>query len=108
MCIVAPTSMAAAFGCTMGMVRSTLDFDSLRYISNPPADREGLSCAIDQIPKRDRLCGVTTLMSATAHGPGFLTGLNATKIVSAAPFRTQSIANPFLSHRGRAAPRSVF
>src|SRR5213595_3280668 len=90
MCIVAPTSMAAAFGCTMGMVRSTLDFDFLRFISNPPADREGLSCAIDQIPKRDRLCGVTTLKSATAHGPGFLTGLNATKIVSAAPFRTQS------------------
>ena len=100
--------MATAFWCTMGMVRSALDFNSLRYICNPPADREGLSYAIDQIPKRDRLCVVATLKSATGHGPGFLTGLNATKIVSAAPFRTQSIANSFLPHRGRAAPRSVF
>src|SRR5882672_5953312 len=104
-----PMQMAAAFGCTTGIVRSILDFHFLRFISTPPADiAEGLSCAIDQIPKRDRRCGVTTLKSATAHGPGFLTGLHATKIVSAAPFRTQSIANPFLSHRGRAAPRSVF
>src|SRR5258705_7759315 len=109
MCMVAPMSMAAAFGCTTGIVRSILVFHFLRFISTPPADiAEGLSCAIDQIPKRDRRCGVTTLKSATAHGPGFLTGLHATKIVSAAPFRTQSIANPFLSHRGRAAPRSVF
>ena len=41
MCMVAPTSMAAAFGCTMGIVRSTLDFDLLRFISNPPADISG-------------------------------------------------------------------
>src|SRR6266403_3675024 len=75
MCMVAPMSMAAAFGCTTGIVRSILDFHFLRFISTPPADiAEGLSCAIDQIPKRDRRCGVTTLKSATAHGPGFLTG----------------------------------
>src|SRR6266852_6927303 len=95
MCMVAPMSMAAAFGCTTGIVRSILDFHFLRFISTPPADiAEGLSCAIDQIPKRDRRDGVTTLKYATAHGPGFLTGfltgLHATKIVSAAPFRTQS------------------
>jgi hypothetical protein len=41
MCRVAPTSMAAAFGCIMGIVRSTLDFDLLRFISNPPADISG-------------------------------------------------------------------
>jgi hypothetical protein len=34
MCIVAPTSMAAAFGLTIGMVRLTLDFDLLRFILN--------------------------------------------------------------------------
>jgi hypothetical protein len=28
-CMVAPTSMAAAFGCTVGIVRSILDFDLL-------------------------------------------------------------------------------
>src|SRR5271166_3134059 len=43
-----------------------------------------------QIPKRDRRDGVTTLKCATAHGPGFLTGSRATKIVSAPPFRPQS------------------
>jgi hypothetical protein len=37
-CMVAPTSMAAAFGCTVGIVRSILDFDCLRFISNPPTD----------------------------------------------------------------------
>ncbi len=96
MCMVAPTSMAAAFGCTKGIVRSTLDFDLLRFIFNPPADTaEGLSCAIYQIPKRDRRHGVTTLKSATAHGPGFLTGSHATKIISAAPFRAQSSGNCF-------------
>ncbi|WP_346016069.1 hypothetical protein [Bradyrhizobium sp. 131] len=47
MCMVAPMSMAAAFGCTMGIVPSALDFDLLRFISNPPADTaEGLGCAI--------------------------------------------------------------
>jgi hypothetical protein len=33
--------MAAALGCIMGIVRSTLDFDLLRFISNPPADISG-------------------------------------------------------------------
>jgi hypothetical protein len=33
--------MAAAFGFTIGIVRSTLDFDLLRFISNPPADTSG-------------------------------------------------------------------
>src|SRR6516165_5449859 len=51
---------------------------------------EGLGCAIHQIPKRDRRGGVTTLKCATAHGPCFLTGSHATKIISAAPFRAQS------------------
>jgi hypothetical protein len=41
MCIVAPTSMAAAFGWTIGIVRSILDFDLFRFISNPPADDSG-------------------------------------------------------------------
>src|SRR5260370_40223617 len=90
MCMVAPMSMAAAFGCTMGIVRSTLDFDLLRFISNPPADmRKGWAAQFIQIPKRDRRDGVTTLKYATAHGPGFLPGSHATKIISAAPFRPQ-------------------
>ena len=99
-----PESVAVPEG-----VRSTLDFDLLRFISNPPAAKaEGLGCAIRQIPKRDRRDGVTTLKCATAHGPGFLTGSHATKIISAAPFRPQSSGNAFLSHRERAALRSVF
>src|SRR5271170_2638235 len=72
------------------------------------ADWKGWAARSIQIPKRDRRDGVTTLKCATAHGPGFLTGSRATKIVSAAPFRPQSSGSPFLSHRRRAAPRSVF
>jgi hypothetical protein len=58
--------------------------------------------------KRDRRDGVTTLKSATAHGPGFLTGLHATKIVTAAPFRAQSSAHPFLSPQGASSAEIVF
>src|SRR5512139_884300 len=78
----------------------------LQFLLLTPA--EGLGCAIHQIPNRDRRDGVTTFKRATAHGPGFLTGSHATKIVSAAPFRPQSSGYSFLSHRGRAAPWSVF
>src|SRR6478609_449515 len=41
MCIVAPTSMAAAFGWTIGILLLFLDFDLLGFISNPPADGGG-------------------------------------------------------------------
>ena len=41
MCIVAPISMVAAFGWTIGIVRSILDLDLFRFISNPPADDGG-------------------------------------------------------------------
>ena len=96
-----PSQQATTVLCAMRLKARCL----ARFISNPPADTaEGLSCAIHQIPKRDRRQGVTTLKSATAHGPGFLTGSHATKIISAAPFRAQSSGNAFLSHRGRAAP----
>src|SRR6476660_9576824 len=52
----------------------------LQFLLLTPA--EGLGCAIHQIPNRDRRDGVTTFKRATAHGPGFLTGSHATKIVS--------------------------
>jgi len=41
MCIVAPTSMAAAFEYTIGILPPFLDFDLLGLISNPPADGGG-------------------------------------------------------------------
>jgi hypothetical protein len=41
MCIVAPTSMAAAFGWTIGIVRPNLDLVVFRLISNPPTDDSG-------------------------------------------------------------------
>jgi hypothetical protein len=34
-------SMAAAFGLTIGIMRSILAFDLLRFISDPPADGGG-------------------------------------------------------------------
>jgi hypothetical protein len=47
--------MAAALGWTIDIVRLLLDFAFLLGINNPPAHRaEGLGCANDQIPKRDR------------------------------------------------------
>ena len=55
MCMVAPMSMAAAFGWTIGILRSILGFDLLRFMSNLQLmAAEGLGCAIDQILKRDR------------------------------------------------------
>src|SRR4249920_556640 len=45
--MVAPTSMAAALGWSIGIVRSILDFDLFRFITNPPAEvAEGLGRAI--------------------------------------------------------------
>jgi len=41
MCIVAPMSMAAAFGWIIGIVRSFFGFDLFEFISNPPADDSG-------------------------------------------------------------------
>ena len=52
--------------------------------------------------------GVTSLKGATTHGPCFLTGLHATKIVTAAPFRLQSSAHPFLSPQGARGAKIVF
>jgi hypothetical protein len=47
--------MAAAFGCTIGILPSFLDFDLLGFISILLLTAaEGLGCAIGQIPKRDR------------------------------------------------------
>ncbi|WP_043162485.1 hypothetical protein, partial [Bradyrhizobium sp. Ai1a-2] len=56
MCIVAPTSMAPAFGCTIGILPPFLDFDLLGFIYPILllTAAEGLGCAIGQIPKRDR------------------------------------------------------
>jgi hypothetical protein len=46
MCIVAPISIAAAFGWTIGIVRSLFSFVLFRFMSNPPpaddAGRAGL------------------------------------------------------------------
>jgi hypothetical protein len=41
MCMVAPTSIAAAFGWTADIVRRSLFFDSFRPIANPPTGAEG-------------------------------------------------------------------
>jgi hypothetical protein len=54
MCMVAPTSIAAAFEWTIAIVARTLSVDLFRLIANPPAGAEGLGCAVDQFPKRDR------------------------------------------------------
>src|ERR1700745_4041995 len=55
MCIVAPTSSAAAFGRTPDIVSRPLFFDLCRPIADPPLRTEGLGRADDQFPKRDRL-----------------------------------------------------
>jgi hypothetical protein len=48
-------SMAAAFGCTIGISLPFFDFVFLGVISNLLLTAaEGLGCAIGQIPKRDR------------------------------------------------------
>ncbi len=41
MCMVAPTSIAAAFGWTTAIVRRTLSVDLFRLIANPPVKGKG-------------------------------------------------------------------
>jgi hypothetical protein len=51
---------------------------------------------------------VTTLKLARAHGPCFLTGSNATKKPTAAPFQAHYGAEPFLTPQAEPDPRSFF
>lgn len=107
--MVAPMSMAAAFGCTMGSCGRP--WTSIHCGSSPILllpKRKGWAAQLVRFLNGIAGDGVATLKCATAHGPGFLTGLHATKVISAAPFRPQSSGSAFLSHRERAALRSVF
>src|SRR5262249_22234778 len=54
MCMVAPTSIAAAFGWTTAIVRRFPSVDLFRLIASPPVKGGGLGCAVRQFPKRDR------------------------------------------------------
>src|SRR5215831_2836748 len=56
MCIVAPTSIAAAFGCTTDIVRRSLLLEFVpTHCQFLLLGMEGLGCADNQFPKRDRL-----------------------------------------------------
>src|SRR5271157_5099108 len=93
-CMVAPISMAAAFGLTTASPECVACDFALRFISILLLTKaEGLGCAVDQFPKRDR---------ATTHGPCFFTGSLATKKWTAAPFRSQDRAQQFLSPQAAA------
>jgi hypothetical protein len=65
-----------------------------RLIANPPVKGEGLGCAIDQFPKRDRR--TASPPCATTHGQCFFAGYHATKKPSAAPFHQEDRPQSFL------------
>jgi hypothetical protein len=104
MCIVAPTSMAAALGWTISILRSTLDFDLLLFISNPPAwfERKGW---VAQFIKFLNGIAQRRHHSQARNNPWtmFFYGENATKIVTAAPFRAQSRPPVSIPQGGRGA-----
>ena len=55
MCMVAPMSIAAALGWTIVIPERVAFVFSLRFISILlPTKAEGLGCAVDQLPNRDR------------------------------------------------------
>src|SRR6202043_3901829 len=54
MCLVAPTSIGAAFGRTPDIVPRPLSVAFFALLANPPVKGEGLDWPVDQFPKRDR------------------------------------------------------
>src|SRR5271157_4043707 len=96
MCMVAPTSIAAAFGWTTAIVRRSLSVDLFRLIANPPVKGEGLGCAVDQFPKRDRQTASPLSRAQQPMDHVFLRGRHATKKPSAAPFHQEDRPQPFL------------
>jgi hypothetical protein len=109
MCMVAPTSMAAAFWWTIGIVRSILGFDLLRFISNPPADDGGRAGLRYLVRFLNGIAGWRH-HSQVRNNPWtmFFNGVTTTKIVTAAPFRAQPSVQPFLSPQAARSPEIVF
>src|SRR6201995_827709 len=107
MCMVAPTSIAAAFGWTTAIVRRSRSVDLFRLIANPPVKGEGLGCAVHQFPKRDRRTA-SPLSRAQQPMDHVFCGVHATKKPSAAPFHQEDRSQPFLRPQADAVRDGFF
>src|SRR5271156_277738 len=97
-CIVAPTSIAAALGCTIDIVRRLL-LDLFRPIADPLLETEGLGCADDQFPKRDRLTASPLSRAQQPMGHVFLRGNSPPKSDRPLPSITRIDLSRFYAHR---------
>src|SRR3984885_11324021 len=99
MCMVAPTSIAAAFGWTTAIVRRTLSVDLFGLIANPPVKGEGLGCAVDQFPKRDRRTASPLSRAQQPMDHVFLRGSMPPKSRRPLPSTKRIDLNRFYAHR---------
>src|SRR5271167_2773529 len=98
-CIVAPMSIAAAFGWTTAIVRRTVSVDLFRLIANPPVKGEGLGCAVDQFPKRDRRMASPLSRAQQPMDHVFLRGSMPPKSRRPLPSTKRIDLNRFYAHR---------
>src|SRR5208282_5187466 len=106
-CIVAPMSIAAAFGWTTAIVRRTVSVDLFRLIANPPVKGEGLGCAVDQFPKRDRRMASPLSRAQQPMDHVFLRGSMPPKSRRPLPSTKRIDLNRFYAHR-RTLSKMVF
>jgi hypothetical protein len=92
-------SIAAAFGWTTAIVRRTLSVDLFRLIANPPVKAEGLGCAVDQFPKRDRLTASPLSRAQQPMDHVFLRGRMPPKSRRPLPSTKRIDLNRFYAHR---------
>src|ERR1019366_1554096 len=104
-CMVAPISMAAAFGLTTASPESAACDFALRFISILLLTKaEGLGCAVDQFPKRDRPKTSPLSSSQQPMDHVFLRGHSPPKSGRPLPSAARIEHNSFYPHR---RPRSA-
>src|SRR5665811_243217 len=104
-CMVAPISMAAAFGLTTASPECVACDFALRFISILLLTKaEGLGCAVDQFPKRDRPKTSPLSSSQQPMDHVFLRGHSPPKSGRPLPSTARIEHNSFYPHR---RPRSA-
>src|SRR3954469_25051149 len=109
MCIVAPTPMAAAFGLTMGIMRLTLDFDSVAIHLHSSCCRERKGWAAQFVRFLDGIAG-RRHHSQVRNSPWtrFFNGVTCHQNYRPLPSDRSLAATRYYATRGEQAPQSVF
>src|SRR5664280_1215704 len=99
-CMVAPISMAAAFGLTTAIPECVASDFALLFISILLLTKaEGLDCAVDQFPKRDRPKTSPLSSSQQSMDHVFLRGHSPPKSGRPLPSAARIAHNSFYPHR---------